>query len=356
MKENILVRLPSDLTIDWARRIVSHHFRGAEVFSLKIDSVDIGTTTRVRLTVDHSAADRLPRRWFVKLPSMHRRARAITALPRLLHTEVRFYKEVAESIPVNCPAVLAGFSKLGRGTTLVLTDITESGANPGHPEDTLNADQALMVVKQLARLHTHFWNKAHIYPDFRWLSGPIRRMEDGLGTALAVPLMQAGLRKAGSAIPKSLHAPALRYARRRRRAMRYLSSGPKTLIHHDCHPGNIFWKDSKPGFLDWQLVRIGEGISDIAYFLATALEPETRLRHEAGFLAVYHQTLVDNGIPDIDFGDLMKRYCAHLVYPFEAMIATLAVGGLMDSKSNLSLIRRTAAAIDDLDAFSALPI
>ena len=310
----------------------------------------------MRLTVEHNATGKLPSRWFVKLPSMHRRARAITTLPQLLHTEVRFYKEVAESIPVCYPSVLAGCSKLGKGTTLVLSDITESGAHPGRPEDTLTADQALSVVTQLARLHAHFWNKAHIDPNFRWLSGPIRRLEDGLGMALAVPLMHIGLRKAGFAISKSLHAPALRYARKRRKAMRYLSSGPKTLIHHDCHPGNLFWNESKPGFLDWQLVRIGEGISDISYFLATALAPETRRRHESAFLTVYHQILVDNGISDIDFGELLQRYRAHLAYPFEAMIMTLAVGGLMDLKSNLNLLNRTAAAVEDLDAFSALPV
>jgi aminoglycoside phosphotransferase (APT) family kinase protein len=58
--------------------------------------------------------------------------------------------------------------------------------------------------------------------------------------------------------------------------MRALALGPKTLVHHDCHPGNLFWTQSQPGFLDWQLIRLGEGIGDIAYFLATALEPECR--------------------------------------------------------------------------------
>ncbi|MEY3881193.1 MAG: hypothetical protein RIQ94_1989, partial [Pseudomonadota bacterium] len=43
-------------------------------------------------------------------------------------------------------------------------------------------------------------------------------------------------------------------------------------------------------------------------------------------------------------------------YAFEAMIITLAVGGMMDVEHNLELIRRTAAAVDALDAFSALPL
>jgi hypothetical protein len=38
------------------------------------------------------------------------------------------------------------------------------------------------------------------------------------------------------------------------------------------------------------------------------------------------------------------------------MVVSLAVGGMMKLENNHELIRRTAAAVDDLDAFSALPI
>jgi len=37
------------------------------------------------------------------------------------------------------------------------------------------------------------------------------------------------------------------------------------------------------------------------------------------------------------------------------MLVTLAIGGMMDVKSNLELIRRTAAAVEDLDAFAVMP-
>jgi len=93
----------------------------------------------------------------------------------------------------------------------------------------------------------------------------------------------------------------------------------------------------------------------VAYFLSTALSIETRRQHEAELLANYALMLSANGV-DIDKTRLMQRYRAHLVYAFEAMVVTLAVGGMMDLDCNLELIRRTAAAVDELDAFSALPI
>lgn len=358
MKQNILARHPDDLTVAWAQGVVDQHDAGTVVANVDVVAVDIGTTTRVSVAVEHNGPDTLPSRWFVKLPSLAWRARVITALPRLLQTEVRFYNELAEAIPLSKPVCLAAQSRFGRGSTLVLADVAEFDGVPSAASDTLTFEQAALVVDQLAGNHARFWNNVHMDPKYRWLAGPVRMLEDFLGTALAVPLMKRGLRLAGTHIPVALHAPAIHYARHRRAAMRFLTDAAKTLVHHDCHPGNLFWDKnrSKVGFLDWQLVRIGEGVSDIAYFLATALSTENRGAYEVELLAQYARALADNGVTDVDGALLMQRYRAHLVYAFEAMVVTLAVGGMMKLDCNLELIRRTATAVQELDAFSALPI
>ncbi|HLA26861.1 MAG TPA: phosphotransferase [Syntrophales bacterium] len=350
--QGILVRQPHDLTVAWAQRVVNSHASDTNVSGIHVLSADIGTTTRVIVAVEHNGPETLPRRWFIKLPSRAWRAWLITALPQLLQTEVRFYQEVAPSVPVLYPTVLAAQRQRGRGTTLVMADVTEWGAIPGSPRDVLTTNQAALVVEQLAHLHARFWHKASLDDAYRWLAGPVRRWEDRLGAALAVPLMQRGLQRAGSNIPTKLHAPAVRYARQRRHAMRFLAGGPRTLVHHDLHPGNLFWQQSQPGFLDWQLVRIGEGIGDVAYFLATALAPETRRTHELRLLTRYQQILADHRVAAPDFTTLLQRYRAHLIYPFEAMVVTLAVGGMMELESNLELIRRASAAVEDHDAFA----
>jgi hypothetical protein len=53
---------------------------------------------------------------------------------------------------------------------------------------------------------------------------------------------------------------------------------------------------------------------------------------------------------------LQKRYRAHLCFPFETMVIALAISGMMDLQSNLELIKRTAIAIKDHNAYAALPI
>lgn len=355
VKIHILAHSPSHLTPAWAQRIVSQKQANAQVSSVEILGVEVGTTTRVQIAVEHNGGENLARQWFVKLPSLAWRARLITALPRLLHTEVRFYNEIARHIPLNLPPCLAAHSRFGQGSTLVLANVGEFSSTAGRPDDALNFIQASEVITELARFHARFWQHPQLDSRYPWLAGPVRKLEDALGTALAVPLMKRGLHLAEKQVPAELHAPALRYAKQRRKIMAFLNDAPQTLTHHDCHAGNLFWQGNKVGFLDWQLVRLGEGVSDVAYFLATALIPETRRRHEESLLKLYAKTLGENGVLGLSSENLMPRYRAHCCYAFEAMLITLAVGGMMKLESNLELIRRTTAAVKELDAFSVLP-
>ncbi len=348
-----LARGPRDLTAAWAQRVLDEAAPGARVASFEALEVDVGTTTRARLAVEHDGPADLPRRWFVKLPSGAWKARVITALPQLPQTEVRFYREVADDVSAARPRALAAVSRFGRGFTLVLGDVTEAGAVAGRPGDAITVEQADRVIDLLASLHARFWQDPRLLDGpLAWLSG--RRLEEGLGTALAVPLMKRGLARAGEAVPAALHGPALRYSRERGRAMAALEAGPRTLVHHDTHAGNLFWRDGAPGLLDWQLVRTGEGVSDVAYLLATALLPDDRRAAEDALLARYREALAAHGGPRLEAGALRERYRAHLTYAFEAMVVTLAVGGLMTDDVARELSRRAAVAVADLDAFAAL--
>lgn len=212
------------------------------------------------------------------------------------------------------------------------------------------------MIEQLALLHAKFWNKTHNNSKYHWLAGPVRKLEDHLGTALTVPLMKRGLNKADKLVTKNLHIPAIRYAGQRRKAMQLLAQGPHTIIHHDCHPGNLYWQDNSPGLLDWQMVRTGEGIGDIAYLLATSLSIADRKAHEIQLIKHYSQALSRLGIGDVKSKDLLQRYRAHLVHPLEAMLVTLAIGGMMELKANHTLIKRAASAVEHNNSFAALAL
>ena len=355
MKNNILVGHPKQLDKNWAQRIVSGHVPEGKVFDVKLQSMNIGTTTRSRVHVEHNLSDVLPVNWFVKTPSLHFKSRLITAIPRLLHKEVLFYRRLANTTPLKLPPILAAQSQIGSGSILVMGDLDKFGFRSSQPMEALTLSQAELVVIELAQFHAYYWQNSHLLECQHWLGGFNTSVENHLGTLLAVPLMKRGLISACEFIPARLHNLALLYATNRRKIMHALAKGPQTLVHHDCHPGNLFWtEDDQPGFLDWQLVRMGEGISDVAYFLATSLDPECRRNHENQLLAIYLATLVKLGVDELDEHGLFQRYKIHLTYAFEAMVVTLAIGGLMDLAANIEQIRRVTAAVDDHDSFNML--
>ncbi len=352
----LIVKHPKQLTKTWAQNVLANHSPNITVSAVNLISVDVGTTSRIHLEVSHDGTNDLPRHWFIKLPSLTWQARAITALPRLLATEVYFYQNLIHQVPLDTAPLLMAASHFGIGSTLVLADIRENGAQAGSAGQALSAEQAHAIISKLAEFHSRFWNQNQQNPPYQKLAGPIRHLENKLGSLFAVPLMKRGLKKAGEEVDKQLHQPAIAYAQQRKRIMDLLNQGSQTLIHRDCHPGNFFWKDNQPGFLDWQLVRFGESIADVAYLLATALEPETRREYEKPLIQHYCQSLNQHGIKEVNFETLWQRYQIHLCYPFEAMLITLAVGGMMELQSNLTMIRRSAAAVADHQVFKLLQV
>lgn len=352
--KHILVHRPADLSVQWAQRIVDRYAANATVSKVHIDSVDVGTSTRLRVGVEHNVPDIVPTRWFVKTPSLAFKSRLITTLPRFLHKEVSFYRSLSASVPLKLPKILAAESCFGRGSTLVMSDLSEHDSRPGQAADALSYEQASRVIAHLAQLHGRYWNKPGLLKRHQWLNDFSHQIENHMGSLLAVPLMKRGLQRAEDHISTKLHQPAMRYSAKRRFFKQSLATGTQTLVHYDCHPGNIFWDADEPGFLDWQLVRWGEGVGDVAYFLATALEPEVRRLHEKDLLSQYVNDLANAGADEIDEQQVFRRYQAHLVYPFEAMTITLAIGGMMHHESNVEMIKRTAAAVDDHDSFAVL--
>lgn len=137
--------------------------------------------------------------------------------------------------------------------------------------------------------------------------------------------------------------------------LRHLDRGPRTLVHHDCHPGNLArFPDGRVVLFDWQLVRAGPWASDVAYLLATALSADQRRVHERRLLECYLDALVAAGGRPPALADAWRAYVANLVYPLEAMVVTLALGAMQPAAQVRWVVQRAAAAVTDHDVFAAL--
>ena len=109
----IVVHKPSELSVPWAQHIVNRFAKNASVSNVNVHSVDVGTSTRLRVEVEHDAQDIVPKRWFIKTPSLAFKSRLITAMPRFLHKEVSFYRSFSGSVPLKLPRILAAESRFG---------------------------------------------------------------------------------------------------------------------------------------------------------------------------------------------------------------------------------------------------
>ena len=152
-------------------------------------------------------------------------------------------------------------------------------------------------------------------------------------------------------MPARLHAPALGYARNRVSCIRIMNDALPGLVHRDCHPGNVFWKGTRPGLVDWQLARAGPIAGDLAYCLATGLSIADRRRHERTLLDLYREELSRRSV-DYRSPQLWRDYRRHLAYAFEAMVITAGIGTMMDPSVNATLVDRCSAAVADHDTFT----
>lgn len=323
----------------------------------RIEYVDEGSHTTRHLRALVQLANGPQRSVFVKTPSRDRATRLVVEAAGLTASEVRFYRTLAAGVPVRVPECLHARHD-GTRFMLVLEDLAGgNGSDCRLPAATevCTARQALSVINALADLHAYGWGRPERGRTGGWLLAQAER-ERSLGTWLRLPLTRRGLDLAGDQIPASMAAAVLRYARHCRSVDRQLTGPPHTLVHNDCHIGNLaFGAQDQPIFLDWQMVRAGQWARDVAYFCTLGLDPDDRRSGEGLLLDRYRRRLRAAGGPDLDAGAALGAYRRHAAYALEAVLVTMAIGAAPRSVTDAWLGRATAA-VEDLDSFAALDL
>ena len=312
---------------------------------------DFHTTRHLRAEVHLARGGQ--RSVFVKTPSPAPATRLVVEAAGLTASEIRFYRTLAAGVPVQVPECLHARHD-GTRFMLVLEDLSSSTHLPAS-SDACTARQALAVINSLADLHAYGWDRPERGTSSGWLLAPAER-ERFLGTWLRLPLTRRGLALAGDRIPPRMAADALRYARHYRTIDGKLTGPPHTLIHNDCHIGNLaFGTGDRPILMDWQMVRAGQWARDISYFCILALGPDDRRSGEGLLLDRYRRRLRAAGGPDLDADAAREAYRRHAVYALEATLVTIALGAAPRDVTDAWLARATAA-VEDLDSFTALDL
>jgi Ser/Thr protein kinase RdoA (MazF antagonist) len=175
--------------------------------------------------------------------------------------EALFYRDLATRVPVQVPRVLDLDLSETEGVVVVL-----AAYEPSPAPDRWTVQSYAQAARQLGQLHAAFWSKTAEPAVPAWLRAKPR-------------VTRAQCRDAAERWRALGERDDLRgvLAPRRRRLGRLMlklpaldrrmTTVPTTLCHGDCHAGNLL-RDSAGEWVwvDWQEVRLGPGVDDLAFF------------------------------------------------------------------------------------------
>ena len=136
---------------------------------------------------------------------------------------------------------------------------------------------------------------------------------------------------------------------------------PGTLLHGDCHVGQTYiTSDGRMGIADWAACLNGGWAFDYAYLVNSACEPEDRREWQEGLMKLYLEKLAEHGGTAPSFDDAWLAYRRQSFWPFSAWTFTIGRAFYQPEMQPVptcrTIIRRTGAAIDELDSFGAIGV
>ena len=355
------------ITTDWLRRaLVAGGGPDATVDDVVVSDIGAGTgllaqILRCRLTRRDDGAATLPETVIVKLPSLDRKSLRMCRMQSLYKREFDYYHRVAPDAAIRSPRLLYGeFEERSHRFVLVLEDLAHMQSGDHHAGAT--PEQARRAIRALARLHGSYWHEVGRLPASSSVAGFFDTMNPRL-----LPLLQV--------LYLALLVPTLkRFAdcfsdEMRRLAEAYgplvsahigevAATAPRTLIHGDYRLDNLFFDEDEVAVIDWQVSGLGCGLYDVAYFLGASVTTDVRRSIESDMLREYSDVLLGMGVTGFTVEDCWRLYRSHMLG--RLLISIFVCGGLnMADERNRQLaesgLRRTLAAIKDLDAAEFLP-
>jgi Ser/Thr protein kinase RdoA (MazF antagonist) len=328
--------------------------RGARVRGVERLGEHSGTTTRARLALEYDERADMPDTLFLKITPASLPQRLFGHVMRLGAMEVRFYRELRRDLPVRAPEVVVARASVdGARFVLLLEDLSHCRfVDVG---SRVSLDEARAVVRALAVLHAHYWESPRFANDLAWLRCLENRARDlPLERFLTAQMVKAAVRRFGADMPDDFVRAARLVCDRRDVLEARWAEGPRTLVHGDCHVGNLFFEGESVGFLDWQVLARAPGIRDVAYFLCNSLPAETRREHEEALVSMYREGLVQAGTDAPMLPTLWDQYRSFALYAWIAAAFTAGAGGLQSERIARAGLERTTKALVDLETVALL--
>ncbi|HSV41354.1 MAG TPA: phosphotransferase [Nocardioidaceae bacterium] len=333
-----------ELTPEWLATVL-----GGTVTSFTADPVGTGQIgTCYRLTIEGAG---VPSRVIAKLPAIDAAARELLANAYL--GEVRFYRDLASTVTVRVPKCYHVDSGEKGAFVLLLEDLAPS--RQGDQLVGCSVPQAYDAVVNLAGLHGPRWcDPTLLEIEGLSLNGP----EDAaLMAELYAPTNETFLEQIGPLLKPEDHEtlraiPPLLESWALARAERF------GLVHGDYRVDNLmFPPDDAPGAVavDWQTLSLALPARDVAYFVATSLEPDVRREHERDLVAAYHSAL---GVEGYSLEQCWDDYVFGMVQVPLVCVFALVYGTRTERGDQMfaAMVSRGCAAIRELGTLDVVVV
>ena len=316
-----------DLTPDWFTRLLQSsgdladdvNVTTATVVPFGHDESMMSSLSRVALTYDSSTS--APDALIVKLASQAEAQRFVAEMFKFYEREIRFYSEILPGLALRAPTCFrAEINPASPDFVLVLEEVT--GMRPVDQIGGVGFDDALACVETLADMHAPFWgtDMSPIAETFFEYDHPImqavvpdhvfaewKQARDQAIDVLADEIV-AIYDKFPTVCPELLAG----------------MQGPDTLVHGDFRSDNLlFDADGRPLVLDFQLVTIGNGMVDVAYFISQSVADDVAAARADELIDAYLARLATHGI-DVDRDDAMRHYRSAAIFLLSIPISVLA--------------------------------
>lgn len=343
---------PADLTADWLTQALPLP-EGASVTSFTTTTVGTGQMAdTVRINVQYDPEGCGPATVIGKFASSDPNSRAASRLVRCYEIEVSIYSELAP-LPGVPAHYFAAWDQESDSFTLLLADM--SPCSQGDDIASCDLEVAAAAMRRLATLHAFAWEKPE-HAAKEWLNRATPENianVTGIITMMAAPFVE---RFDQHLAPE--HKALIERIMPQVAAIVGSYDGPRTLTHGDYRLDNMLFPQGSniPTIVDWQTAAWSAPAADVALFVGGSLTTESRRRHWAELLDIYHQALVDEGVTSY-----RREQLEHDVRLASFGGATMAVASAIlvvqterGDAMFAELFRRHAQHVLDVDAESLL--
>ena len=346
--------LPEQMTASWLESALGVGIASVEVEPIGEGAGFAGSVYRARPEYRDSDTG-LPETLIWKTVSGDERTRGFLTTLGVYEREARFYGQLADGLRIAPRPYFSQFDAEDGTFCLIIEDV--SYMNAGDQVEGCTFEEALSVVCEAARLHSAFWSgrvddRPDWVPTFDGGSGYFTRMH-------SVAWRQ--LERTVKGIPEGLVEAVRRIGPRVSDVKTQLSKEPLTLVHGDLRLDNIFFSRD-PGvdkikLIDWQAIRRGRGVYDLAYFLSTSVPSEMRKSRQDELVEAYVETLRAHGVEGYSTEDCREDFGWALL---DIVTFVGIIGSTLDFQSSRGLelsgtiISRLWQTIEDNSALDLL--